>query len=57
MSKTVLMTPSSVPIWEPTPRASNIRKKRMAQNGAAGSSTMACVKTMNTRPVPSTDYK
>jgi hypothetical protein len=27
----------------------------MAQNGAAGSSTMACVKTMNTRPVPSTD--
>lgn len=55
MSKTVLMTPSSVPIWEPTPRASNIRKKRMAQNGAAGSSTMACVKTMNTRPVPSTD--
>ena len=28
----------------------------MAQKGAAGSSTMACVKTMKTSPVPSTDW-
>lgn len=55
MSKTVLMTPSRVPICDPTPSANSIKKKMMAQNGAAGNSTMACVKTIKTKPVPSTD--
>ena len=53
ISNTVVMTPSMVPNWEPSPSEMSIRKKQIAQNGPPGSSTMACVNTMNARPVPS----
>lgn len=53
MSNRVHNMPSSMPICEPRPRDSSMVKKSTAQNGAPGSSTMAWVKTMKARPVPS----
>jgi len=53
ISKIVHSMPSRMPICEPMPSASNMRKNMTAQNGDPGNSTIACVKTMNARPVPS----
>ncbi len=41
---------------EPKPNINNIMKNMIAQNGASGNSTIAWVKTMNARPVPSAAY-
>lgn len=57
MSNIVHIIPSRIPICEPIPRAKSIRKKITAQNGAPGSSTIACVNTMNASPVPSAACK
>lgn len=53
MSKRVQSMPSRMPICDPSPSDSSMVKKRTAQNGAPGSSTMAWVNTMKARPVPS----
>lgn len=53
ISNTVHNIPSNIPICEPKPRDNNIRKNMTAQNGANGSSTIACVKTTKASPVPS----
>lgn len=53
MSNSVHSIPSKMPICEPSPNDSNIVKNSTAQNGAPGNSTMACVNTINARPVPS----
>lgn len=53
MSNSVQSIPSSRPIWEPRPNDSSIVKNNTAQNGAPGNDTMACVNTMNAKPVPS----
>lgn len=45
---------SKVITEESSPRVSNIRKKRTAQNGANGMVAIASGYTMNTRPGPST---
>lgn len=57
ISNMVHNIPSRIPIWEPSPSDSNIRKKITAQNGAPGNSTMACVKTIKANPVPSAAWK
>ena len=54
-STRVAITDWSVPICEPIPRASSIKKKMMDQKGATGSCPIASVKTIKTSPVPSTD--
>lgn len=53
ISNIVQSIPSKMPICDPIPRDNNIRKNIIDQNGAPGSSTMACVNTMNASPVPS----
>lgn len=53
MSKSVHSIPSNMPICDPSPSDNNMVKNNIAQNGAPGSDTMACVKTMNANPVPS----
>lgn len=53
MSNIFVITPSIVPNCEPRPSANNIMKKQTDQKLLPGSSTMACVNTMNARPVPS----
>lgn len=53
ISNSVQSIPSSRPICEPRPNDSNIVKNNTAQNGAPGSDTIACVNTMNAKPVPS----
>lgn len=54
MSNSVHSMPSKMPICEPSPSDSSMVKNRMAQNGAPGNDTIACVNTMNANPVPST---
>lgn len=56
MSKIVHNIPSSMPICDPKPRDSNIVKNKIDHMGAAGNSTIACVKTINANPVPSAAY-
>lgn len=55
ISNIVHNMPSRIPICEPIPSDNNMVKKRMDQTGAAGSSTIAWVNTMNAKPVPSAD--
>lgn len=57
ISKTVHSIPSRIPICDPIPSDKSIMKNIIAQNGAPGSSTIACVKTMKAKPVPSAAYK
>lgn len=56
ISKITHSIPSKSPICEPKPSARSIRKKIQDQNGAPGSSTIAWVKTMKAKPVPSAAY-
>lgn len=53
ISNIVQSIPSRIPIWDPIPRESSMRKNITDQNGAPGNSTIACVKIMKARPVPS----
>lgn len=53
MSKIVHSIPSKIPICEPSPSDNSIVKNKTAQKGDPGSSTIACVKIMKARPVPS----
>lgn len=53
ISNIVHNIPSKIPICDPSPNDSNIKKNITAQKGPPGSSTIACVKTMKAKPVPS----
>ena len=51
-SKSVLTTPSRIPIWEPRPRLSSIMKKSADQKGAPGILVNTSAITMKANPVP-----
>lgn len=57
ISKIVHNMPSRIPICEPKPSDRSMVKNKTAQNGDPGSSTIACVKTMNANPVPSAAFE
>ena len=52
MSKKVPVTPSRMPICDPSPSASSMAKKRKLQKGAPGSMVNTSVMTMKASPVP-----
>ena len=51
-SNNVERTPSMMPIWEPRPRESSIKKNRQDQMGAPGILVKTSAITMKARPVP-----
>ena len=52
ISNSGVTTPSTVPNIDPSPRESNMRKKRTDQTGLPGMFMIASVKTTNANPVP-----
>jgi hypothetical protein len=52
MSNRVPMTPSKIPICDPSPRDSSMEKKSKLQKGAPGSLVNTSAMTMKASPVP-----